>query len=54
MGVVLQERAVPIRDRDPSVPSALAAVLDKSLAFDAEDRFQNASEMYQAFKGLSS
>jgi len=54
MGVVLQERAVPIRDRDPSVPPALAAVLDKALAYDAEDRFQNASEMYQAFKGLSS
>jgi pSer/pThr/pTyr-binding forkhead associated (FHA) protein len=54
MGVVLQERAVPIRERDPSVPPALAAVLDKALAYDAEDRFQNASEMNHAFKGLSS
>jgi serine/threonine protein kinase len=54
MEVVLREKAVPIRERAPSVPPALAAVLDKSLAYDAEDRFQNASEMHRAFKGLSS
>jgi serine/threonine protein kinase len=52
--VVLREKAVPIRRRDPSVPLALAAVLDKSLAFDAHDRFENASQMYKAMKGLPS
>jgi eukaryotic-like serine/threonine-protein kinase len=49
MEVVLCERPVPIRKRDPGIPPALAAVIDKALAFEPRDRFQDAGAMQKAF-----
>jgi eukaryotic-like serine/threonine-protein kinase len=48
MEVVLCERSVPIRQRDPGVPPAIAAVIDKALALETKDRFQNAGIMLRA------
>jgi eukaryotic-like serine/threonine-protein kinase len=48
MEVVLCERAARIRQRDPSVPPALATVIDKALAIEPKDRFQDAGEMLRA------
>lgn len=53
MEVVLGEKAVPVRQRDPSIPPAVAAILDKSLAMAPKDRFQNASDMRRAFEEVS-
>ena len=46
--VILNEDVVPIRKRDKSLPASLAGVLDKALAKQAKDRFQNASEFLHA------
>jgi predicted Zn finger-like uncharacterized protein len=37
--------AVPIRERDPSVPQELAAVIDRGLALNVDDRIQTAEEL---------
>ncbi len=50
MEVVLRDEHVPVRQRDPGLPPALARVIDKSLAIDASDRYQDAGEMHQALK----
>jgi hypothetical protein len=46
---VLSGAVVPIRKRDPSIPSPIAEVIDRALADDLGQRYQNAGEMYQAF-----
>ena len=48
MEVVLRDKHLPVRQRDPSLSPPLAQVIDKSLAIDAVDRYQNAGEMYRA------
>ena len=50
MEVVLRDEHVPVRQRDPSLPPALARVIDKSLAIHAADRYQDGGEMYHALK----
>jgi eukaryotic-like serine/threonine-protein kinase len=47
--MVLSARVVPIRQRDPSVPLLIANVIDRSLADDVADRYQDAGQMYEAF-----
>jgi hypothetical protein len=42
--------APPIRQVDPSVPKPLAAVIDKALAFDRQERFADASAMRRALR----
>jgi serine/threonine protein kinase len=54
MEVVLCEASVPIRHRDPGVPPAIAAILDKALALEPRDRFQDAGEMLTALNEMSS
>jgi len=44
---VVQDPVVPVQERDPSIPGALAAVIDKSLSLDPSERFADA----EAFKG---
>ncbi len=48
MEVVLRDEHVPVRQRDPSLPPALARVINNSLAIDAVDRYQDAGEMHRA------
>ena len=50
MEVVLQEEHMPLRQCDPSLPAALAGVIDKSLAVEAADRYQDAGEMCLALE----
>jgi pSer/pThr/pTyr-binding forkhead associated (FHA) protein len=52
MEVVLCEPSVPIRHRDPGVPPVIAAILDKALAVEPRDRFQNAGEMLKALTDM--
>ncbi len=47
---LLEEAPVPIRDRRPEIPAALADVLAKGLARDPADRYQTASELRRALR----
>ena len=46
--MVLQEAPVPIRSRRPDIPASLAAVIDRSLAREPEQRFADAKDMRRA------
>ncbi|TWT62910.1 protein kinase domain-containing protein [Rubinisphaera italica] len=46
--IILTKDAIPIREKSLSVPSAIAEVIDKALATQPEDRYQDASEMLDA------
>jgi eukaryotic-like serine/threonine-protein kinase len=48
LAAVLGGVCTPIRDRDPSIPKALAPVIDRALAVDHKKRFQNATEFRDA------
>jgi serine/threonine protein kinase len=48
--VVLQGDVIPIRTRDPRIPKPVAAVIDRSLAREMSERYQDAGEMYEALK----
>jgi hypothetical protein len=52
LAVILRGGVVPLRERDPSVPEPLAAVLDKALADDPPARFPTAREMAAALRGV--
>ena len=54
MEVVLRDEHVPVRQRAPRLPPALARMIDKSLAIDVADRYQDAGEMHQALKEVLS
>ena len=46
--MVLQDAPVPIRSRRPDLPAGLAAVIDRSLAREPEQRFADAKDMRRA------
>ena len=46
--MILTEEAVPIQSRRPDISSALAAVIHRGLAKEAEKRFPDARTMLQA------
>jgi len=46
--VVLQDAVIPVRERDASIPKAVAEVIDQSLSIQLADRYKNASEMKKA------
>jgi serine/threonine-protein kinase len=46
--VVLNEDVTPMRTADPDVPKKVAKVIDRSLAVNVKDRYQNAREMSEA------
>ncbi len=48
--MLLEEPPVPIQQRRPEVPAALAEVLGKGLARDPADRFQTAAELRLAIR----
>ena len=48
--IILHEPVVPVRRRDASIPKPLAAVIDKAIAVNPTDRYQNGGEMLEAFK----
>jgi hypothetical protein len=48
--VVLQAKAVPIRQRVPAIPARLAAVIDKALIDEPEIGFKSAAEFRAALK----
>jgi serine/threonine protein kinase len=50
MEIVLGGTVVPIRRRKENIPDPLANVIDRSLARDAEERYQNATEMREALE----
>lgn len=50
--IVLKERAVPIRKRDPSVPKKLAEVVDEALIDKPDITFKTATEFKQALEGV--
>ena len=46
MEVALGGRIVPIRERDAGIPTKLAEVIDRSLAVNPKDRWQDAAQMH--------
>jgi serine/threonine-protein kinase len=48
--LVMETPHVPIRRRRPEIPAALAAVIDRGLSRDAEDRYPDASALRQALR----
>jgi hypothetical protein len=50
MEVVLRDEHVPVRHRNPELPPAVAHVIDKSLALEAANRYQDGGEMYSALE----
>ena len=48
MEVVLGGRIVPIHERDAGIPKKLAEVIDRSLAVNPKDRWQDAAQMHHA------
>lgn len=45
---ILDESAIPIRQRDSAIPEVLAAVIDKAVRKKSEERFQTALELKEA------
>jgi eukaryotic-like serine/threonine-protein kinase len=52
--VILKGGVVPIRNRDPRIPEALAAVVDRAVADKIEDRFSSARELRTALERCQS
>jgi serine/threonine protein kinase len=50
MEVVLRDSAVPLARREPSLPEAVCAVIDRSLAVEPSRRYASAAEMKQALQ----
>lgn len=48
IAAILAGGIVPIRQRDPGIPAAVAEVIDRSLAHGASERYPSASEMWTA------
>jgi serine/threonine-protein kinase len=51
--VILQKEPIPIRERRPDLPAELAALIQRGLAKDPEDRFTNAQTMRLALLKFS-
>ena len=50
LAVILRGGSVPVRHRDPSIPDALAAVLDRALEDDPARRYPTAREFLLALR----
>jgi serine/threonine protein kinase len=53
LAVVLEQPVVPVRDRDPTLPRMLAAVLDRALATDPAHRYADAAEFRAALQSAA-
>jgi serine/threonine protein kinase len=45
IAVILQSETIPIRDRDAKIPKSVAAVIDRALSSDPEQRFADLDQM---------
>ncbi len=52
--MILQEKPVPIRLRRANVPAELAAIIDRALAREPEDRFTDVRAMREALHPFAS
>ena len=52
LAVILRGGTVPLRQRDPSVPTDLAALLDRALDDEPSRRFPTAREFATALRGV--
>ncbi len=52
--MILQEKPVPIRSRRANVPAELAAIIDRGLAREPEDRFADVRAMREALQPFAS
>jgi eukaryotic-like serine/threonine-protein kinase len=52
LAVILRGGVVPLRQRDPSVPQDLAAVIDRALDDEPSRRFPTARELVKALRGV--
>ena len=52
LAVILRGGVVPLRQRDPSVPEELAAVIDRALDDEPSRRFPSARELVAALRGV--
>jgi serine/threonine protein kinase len=52
LAVILRGGVVPLRQRDPSVPEELAAVIDRALDDEPSRRFPTARELVAALRGV--
>ncbi len=50
MEVVLRDEPVPLAQRNPEIPAAIASFIDKALAMEPDQRFASATEMRQALE----
>jgi hypothetical protein len=50
--VILQDDAVPLRQRAPEIPPAIAAIIDRALDNAPDRRYQDAGEMRQAMESV--
>lgn len=50
--IILEETPIPIRQRDPSIPETLAAVVDRAVQKEIAKRFQSAEEFRQAIQAV--
>ncbi len=48
INAILSGQIIPMRQCDPKIPTGIAAVIDRSLAVNAKDRYQTAGEMLKA------
>jgi len=48
--IILDDPIVPIRQRVPAIPKAVAEAIEKALEYDPEDRFATADEMARALR----
>lgn len=48
--VILREEPTPIRKQDPKIPRGVAGVIDRALATDTSERYQDATEMKAALE----
>jgi len=46
--ILLEEEPIPIRERKPDIPAALARVVDRAVRKKAKERYQTAEEFKQA------
>jgi hypothetical protein len=50
LDVILNENIIPIRSRDPSIPTEIAEIIDHAVQNDPANRYQHAGEMLSALK----
>jgi hypothetical protein len=48
LNMILHGASIPLLQRNPHIPPAIAAVIDRSLAIHEESRYQDAGEMHKA------